>query len=79
MCWRASAMHAPFLDRTNRAAFVGNDNHVFELTQSLELHDAYYAKVLDRSRKLEFYNGADGQRGAAGGQALEAQGEDQTG
>ena len=34
---------------------VGNDRdeHVFALTQSLELYDTYQAKMLDRDRKLE--------------------------
>ena len=40
---------------TIRAALVGNDRdeHVFALTQSLELYDAYQAKMLDCDRKLE--------------------------
>lgn len=40
---------------TIRAALVGNDQdeHVFALTQSLELHDTYQAKMLDCDRKLE--------------------------
>lgn len=38
-----------------RAALVGNDRHehVFPLTQSLELYDIYQAKMLDYHRKLE--------------------------
>jgi hypothetical protein len=38
-----------------RAALVGNDRHehVFALTQSLELYDVYQAKMLDCDRKLE--------------------------
>ena len=38
-----------------RAALVGNDRdeHVFALTQSLELYDTYQAKMLDCDRKLE--------------------------
>lgn len=38
-----------------RAALVGNDrhDHVFPLTQSLELYDIYQAKMLDYHRKLE--------------------------
>jgi transposase len=40
---------------TIRAALVGNDRqeHVFALTQSLELYDVYQAKMLDCDRKLE--------------------------
>ena len=40
---------------TIRAALVGNDReeHVFALTQSLELYDTYQAKMLDCDRKLE--------------------------
>lgn len=40
---------------TIRAALVGNDRpeHIFALTQSLELYDTYLAKVLDCDRKLE--------------------------
>ncbi|MGY4302153.1 transposase [Bradyrhizobium sp. i1.4.4] len=40
---------------TIRAALVGNDReeHVFALTQSLELYDTYQAKMLDCNRKLE--------------------------
>ena len=40
---------------TIRAALVGNnrDEHVFALTQSLELYDTYQAKMLDCDRKLE--------------------------
>jgi transposase len=40
---------------TIRAALVGNDReeHVFALTQSLELYDIYQAKMLDCDRKLE--------------------------
>src|SRR3954462_12829864 len=36
-------------------ALVGNnrDEHVFALTQSLELYDVYQAKILDCDRKLE--------------------------
>ena len=38
---------------TIRAALVGNDQHehVFALTQSLELYDVYQAKMLDCDRK----------------------------
>jgi hypothetical protein len=40
---------------TIHAALVGNDRHehVFALTQSLELYDVYQAKMLDCDRKLE--------------------------
>ncbi len=40
---------------TIRAALVGNnrDEHIFALTQSLELYDTYQAKMLDCDRKLE--------------------------
>ena len=40
---------------TIRAALVGNDRdeHIFALTQSLELYDIYQAKMLDCDRKLE--------------------------
>jgi transposase len=40
---------------TIRAALVGNDRHehVFALTQSLELYDVYQTKMLDCDRKLE--------------------------
>jgi hypothetical protein len=40
---------------TIRAALQGNDRdeHVFALTQSLELYDTYQAKMLDCDRKLE--------------------------
>jgi hypothetical protein len=40
---------------TIRAALVGNDReeHVFALSQSLELYDIYQAKMLDCDRKLE--------------------------
>lgn len=40
---------------TIRAALVGNnrDEHVFALTQSLELYHTYQAKMLDCDRKLE--------------------------
>src|SRR6202453_1905232 len=40
---------------TMRAALVGNDReeHVFALTQSLELYDTYQAKMLECARKLE--------------------------
>jgi transposase len=40
---------------TIRAALMGNDReeHVFALTQSLELYDIYQAKMLDCDRKLE--------------------------
>ena len=40
---------------TIRAALVGNDRdeHVFALAQSLELYDAYQAKMVDCDRKLE--------------------------
>src|SRR5258708_17951186 len=40
---------------TIRAALVGNDRdeHIFALTQSLELYDTYMANMLDCVRKLE--------------------------
>jgi len=40
---------------TIRAALVGNDRdeHIFALTQSLELYDTYQAKMLDCDHKLE--------------------------
>ena len=40
---------------TIRAALVGNnrEEHIFALTQSLELYDTYQAKMLDCDRKLE--------------------------
>jgi len=40
---------------TIRAALVGNnrDEHIFALTQSLELYDTYQSKMLDCDRKLE--------------------------
>jgi transposase len=40
---------------TIRASLVGNDRdeHVFALTQSLELYDFYQAKILDCDRRLE--------------------------
>lgn len=40
---------------TIRAALIGNyrDQHVFALSQSLELYDTYQAKMLDCDRKLE--------------------------
>jgi hypothetical protein len=40
---------------TIRAALVGNDRdeHIFALTQSLELYETYQAKMLDCDRKLE--------------------------
>jgi transposase len=41
--------------KTIRATLVGNnrEEHVFALTQSLELYDTYQAKMLDCDRKLE--------------------------
>ena len=40
---------------TIRAALVGNnrEEHIFALTQSLELYDTYQAKMLDCDRKLK--------------------------
>ena len=40
---------------TIRAALVGNDReeHIFALTQSLQLYDFYQARMLDCDRKLE--------------------------
>ena len=51
---------------TIRAALVGNDRdeHVFALTQSLELYDTYQAKMLDCDRKLEFLMAALTGKGA---------------
>ncbi|WP_095090405.1 IS110 family transposase [Mesorhizobium sophorae] len=51
---------------TIRAALVGNDRdeHVFALTQSLELYDTYQAKMLDCDRKLESLIAALSDKGA---------------
>src|SRR5947208_13669210 len=51
---------------TIRAALVGNDRHehVFALTQSLELYDVYQAKMLDCDRKLEVLLAGLNDRGA---------------
>jgi len=51
---------------TIRAALVGNDRdeHVFALTQSLELYDIYQAKMLDCDRKLEVLIAALTSKGA---------------
>ena len=51
---------------TIRAALVGNDRHehVFALTQSLELYDVYQAKMLDCDRKLEVLIAALNNKGA---------------
>jgi transposase len=51
---------------TIRAALVGNDRHehVFALTQSLELYDVYQAKMLDCDRKLEVLIAALSNKGA---------------
>src|SRR5882724_2273747 len=51
---------------TIRAALVGNDRdeHVFALTQSLELYDVYQAKMLDCDRKLEVLMAAWSSKGA---------------
>jgi transposase len=51
---------------TIRAALVGNDRdeHIFALTQSLELYDTYQAKMLDCDRKLEFLIAALTDKGA---------------
>jgi transposase len=51
---------------TIRAALVGNDRHehVFALSQSLELYDVYQAKMLDCDRKLEALIAALGNKGA---------------
>jgi transposase len=50
---------------TMRAALVGNDRdeHIFALTQSLELYDTYQAKMLDCDRKLESLIAALADRG----------------
>jgi hypothetical protein len=52
---------------TIRAALVGNDRdeHVFALTQSLELYDTYQAKMLDCDRKLESLITSLSDKGAA--------------
>ncbi len=51
---------------TIRAALVGNDRdeHVFALSQSLELYDVYQAKMLDCDRKLEVLIAALSNKGA---------------
>jgi transposase len=51
---------------TIRAALVGNDRHehVFALSQSLELYDVYQEKMLDCDRKLEVLIAALGNKGA---------------
>ena len=51
---------------TIRAALVGNDRdeHLFALTQSLELYDTYQAKMLDCDRKLEALMAALSDKGA---------------
>jgi transposase len=51
---------------TIRAALVGNDQHehIFALTQSLELYDVYQAKMLDCDRKLELLIAALNNKGA---------------
>ena len=51
---------------TIRAALVGNDRdeHIFALTQSLELYDTYQAKMLDCDRKLEVLIAALSDKGA---------------
>lgn len=51
---------------TIRAALVGNDRaeHVFALTQSLELYDIYQAKMLECDRKLEVLVAALSSKGA---------------
>jgi len=51
---------------TIRAALVGNnrDEHLFALTQSLELYDTYQAKMLDCDRKLEALIAALSDKGA---------------
>ena len=51
---------------TVRAALVGNDReeHVFALTQSLELYDTYQAKMLACDRKLEALIAALTEKGA---------------
>ncbi|MER9108674.1 hypothetical protein NKH95_32940 [Mesorhizobium sp. M0848] len=56
----------PFLIETIRAALVGNyrDEHVFALTQWLELYDTYQAKMLDCDRKLESLIAALTEKGA---------------
>jgi hypothetical protein len=67
---------------TIRAALGGNnrDEHIFALTQSLELYDVYQAKMLDCGRKLESLMAAlTDKESQAGRQALQAAGEDQAG
>jgi transposase len=51
---------------TIRAALVGNDRdeHIFALTQSLELYDVYQAKMLDCDRRLESLIGVLSSKGA---------------
>jgi len=51
---------------TIRAALVGNDRdeHIFALTQSLELYDVYQAKMLDCDRWLEVLIAALSNKGA---------------
>jgi len=66
---------------TIRAALVGNDRHehVFALTQSLELYDVYQAKMLDCDRKLEVLIAALNNKGAkTGRKAIQATHQDQT-
>lgn len=62
-----------------KAALVGNDRdeHIFALTQSLELYDVYQAKIEDCDRKLEAAVAALTVK-ADGGHSGPAQGTDQT-
>src|SRR5262249_61363790 len=55
----------PYIE-TTRAALVGNDRdeHIFALTQSLELYDVYQAKMLDCDRRLESLIGVLSSKGA---------------
>jgi transposase len=67
---------------TIRAALVGNDRHehVFALSQSLELYDVYQAKMLECDHKLEALIAALGnQRGKTGRKAIQTTHQDQTG
>ena len=67
---------------TIRAALVGNDRHehVFALTQSLELYDTYQAKMLDCDRKLEALVAALSTKGQNRcGKLARPRGEDQAG
>ncbi|MDH2357905.1 hypothetical protein QCM80_46670, partial [Bradyrhizobium sp. SSUT112] len=67
---------------TIRAALVRNDRHehIFALSQSLELYDVYQAKMLDCDRKLEVLISALNTKGARPGRnASQATRKDQAG